>query len=140
MNTETSHQKKLVRRHYHLNHHKLRKSPSLKFPENSSSSSSANDPPIADFDIPRYTSLRDLKEGKDFSSHFKNRRIKSAASPYLQPSALCLTDRNQNIFASFWEKLNRKKAALCSCWRAYVRDPIRACFHPIVRFFLRMVQ
>lgn len=139
MDTKTSHdnQHDLFRHSYH-DRHELRKLRSFKFPKHPSSSAIA-----ADFNIPRYTSLKDLTDAEATCNniHIRNRLVKSTASTsYLQSSgAIMLADRSRTFFASFWEKLYRNKAALCSCWRVYVRDPIRACFRPIVMFFLRIV-
>ena len=127
---------------------RLHKVSSLKFPRNSdtASSSSSSSSSSSGKDIPRYTSLRDLKDangngyfdrnnGSEIS--IKNRLVKHAASAYLQSSAILIgADRNgRDYFASFRDTINRNKAALCSCWRAYVRDPIMACLRPILRFF-----
>ncbi|PON72683.1 hypothetical protein PanWU01x14_064490 [Parasponia andersonii] len=128
--------------HYLNHHHKLQRLHSLKFPRSASSTTQNSDTSAAvdDVNIHRYTSLRDLDvaaEGNDFNCiniAIKNRLVKRAASAYLQSAAILVT-RNENCcFSSFWEKL-RNKAALRSCWRIYVQDPIRACFRPLLRFF-----
>lgn len=94
----------------------------------------------------QYTSLKDIilnsppknsminQEGNDFDSSniaIKNQLVKHAASAYLQ-SAVVLASQNQNYFVRFWARL-WDQSTLCSRWRVYVSNPIRACFRPIIR-------
>ena len=137
--------------HFHYlnnHHHKLQRLHSLKFPRSTSSTSQNSDTTTAtatvdDVNIHRYTSLRDIdvaELGNDFNCtniSIKNRLVKRAASAYLQSAAILVT-RNENCFYSFWEKL-KNKSALRSCWRVYFRNPIKACFRPLLRFFRCMV-
>ncbi|KAM1032805.1 hypothetical protein ACFX2I_036348 [Malus domestica] len=96
----------------------------------------------------RYTSLKDIMlnspqhsttitEDNDFEFDpsnitIRNQLVKRAASAYVQ-SALLASSRNQNFIVSFWGR------ALGSRWYAYVRNPIDACFRPILQFLACMV-
>ncbi|KAB2601476.1 hypothetical protein D8674_002481 [Pyrus ussuriensis x Pyrus communis] len=111
-----------------------------------SSTSSRTDPEIDDEH--RYTSLKDIMlnspqhsttvpEENDFEFDpsnitIRNKLVQRAASAYVQ-SALLASSRNQNFIVSFWEK------ALGSRWYAFVRNPIDACFRPILQFLACMV-
>ncbi|GAV75024.1 hypothetical protein CFOL_v3_18504, partial [Cephalotus follicularis] len=115
----------------------LQKSPSLLLSRNAST---YREPDIND-ELIGYTSLKDIilsssppqyaiQEGSDFDSSnitIKNQLVKSAASAYLQSTAV-LANRNQNCFAKFWRKL-KNMVASSSCWN------VHSCFRPIYRFF-----
>ncbi|GFS43124.1 hypothetical protein Acr_00g0083790 [Actinidia rufa] len=107
------------------------------------------DPDINEYE---YTSLKDIivnslpphapcNEPNGFDSStisFRNELLKHAASAYVQSAAI-LVSRNQNIFQRVWENL-KDKFLRCSCWRVYVRKPLRTCFRPIFQFLNYVVD
>ncbi|XP_015870113.1 uncharacterized protein LOC107407357 [Ziziphus jujuba] len=110
---------------------------------------------VTDSDIDddhRYTSLKDIMMNSpthgasnaevlnEFSSpniSIRNQLVKHAASAYLQSTAI-LVSRNQNCFVAFWGNIENK-GVFRSYWNFYIRNPLRACFRPILRFFASMV-
>ncbi|XP_052179830.1 uncharacterized protein LOC127793088 [Diospyros lotus] len=121
--------------------HELRKLSSL----NLRSDSVNTDDSINVEELHRYTSLKDIIEtspprraGSHDPSGFdsanisiRNELVKHAASVYVQSAAI-LIQRDQNVLARFWENLKHKLPPR-SCWRAYVGEPLRACFEPVLR-------
>nr|DAD33902.1 TPA_asm: hypothetical protein HUJ06_012753 [Nelumbo nucifera] len=102
----------------------------------------------------RYTSLRDMipnsptdecsiPDGTAFefdSSNIsiRNQLVKQAASAYVQSAAILIT-RNQNCLVRLWRKLT-SKSGWRSCWRIYVRNPLRGCARPIYRLMCYVVN
>ncbi|GMI72968.1 hypothetical protein HRI_000966100 [Hibiscus trionum] len=64
----------------------------------------------------------------------RNRLVKSAASAYLQSAAI-LINRDQGWFLNLWGKVRNNVGTSCSCCNVYIREPLKACFRPIYRFF-----
>lgn len=105
---------------------------------------------VTDSDIDddhRYTSLKDIMTNSPTHGYaevlnspnisIRNELVKHAASAYLQSTAI-LVSRNQNCFVAFWGNMENKGVSR-SYWNFYVRNPLRACFRPILRFFASMV-
>ncbi|KAJ0043507.1 hypothetical protein Pint_18402 [Pistacia integerrima] len=128
---------------------KLKKKHSLKARNGSTTNDSDND------DDPRYTSLKDIISNSSPTSHatnnegnydfdssnitIRNRLVKRAASAYIQSTTILVT-RNRNYFANVWSKAKAKAQISSSCWNAYVKDPLQACFQPIYRFLASTVE